>query len=294
MNRLEFYERQLKDLRPKEREKFEYLFILAENYSAVRLGELSEQYDLRRNFTPKGDREEFTERELSKTIDRLTSVSLRCDWRSLNNELSTIREEVRTAVKGKQYYWIDHDEELNILFMFVASFSDLLSEYLDREDYVLIPADYNISTLRDFDKIIELLGQFRWAIMLVNVIENKDYSGSEMEIMYRTPSELFKKKADFEKIFSVLGIKEYYTVLSDGSYRWAERKKIYLAYLAQKLRNKDKLIDALKTNQDLARAFCPCFNVKFNAVHEKQFETDRAEQVPPEYRGLIDRTIKED
>lgn len=178
MNQLAFYKERLETLVPDDRRKFEYLYSLAENYSAVRMFELSDQYDLRRDLIPRQKRAEFTANEMAKAIEGLTSVSLRCDWSTLSGELSLVREEIRTAVKEGRYYWNEHEEELNVLFMFVATYSGLLDVYFDKDDFVVAPCEYDITTLKDFDKIIELMGQYRWIITLSNVIENSDYNGA--------------------------------------------------------------------------------------------------------------------
>ncbi len=72
-------------------------------------------------------------------------------------------------------------------------------------------------------------------------------------------------------------IKEYYEIHENGSYQWIESKSL-LGGLAVRLYDRGKIDkDVIKTNQDLARVFCPFFNISFNEKQEKQFQPDRAQ-----------------
>jgi hypothetical protein len=90
-------------------------------------------------------------------------------------------------------------------------------------------------------------------------------------------SECFKDKNNFNKyILNTLQVTELYDTNEDGTYHWKRGKKASLAGLAHNLLDKGLLIDNIKTNQDLARVFCPYFHVKFNITQDKQFEPGRA------------------
>ncbi len=63
--------------------------------------------------------------------------------------------------------------------------------------------------------------------------------------------------------------------LENNTYKWKGTKED-LAGLAHVLNNRDKLIRTF-SGQDLARIFCPYFNVDFKPGKEKSFQPDRAE-----------------
>jgi len=64
-------------------------------------------------------------------------------------------------------------------------------------------------------------------------------------------------------------------LLENNTYKWKGTKED-LAGLAHVLNNRDKLIRTF-SGQDLARIFCPYFNVDFKPGMEKSFQPDRAE-----------------
>ena len=66
-------------------------------------------------------------------------------------------------------------------------------------------------------------------------------------------------------------IEELYTKLEDGTYIWKKNKKKHLAALAHRLKDRKLNKDIIKTSQDLAKVFCPFFNVKYDAKGDKTF-----------------------
>jgi hypothetical protein len=122
-------------------------------------------------------------------------------------------------------------------------------------------------------------------------IENNAKSKSNLNTNYEKKfpplPECFLNPTDFKRIFNIPQIADIYEVHEDGTYHLKSGKKIYLACLAQRLRDKGKLIEEIKSNQDLARTFCPYFNIEFNSKHEKQFEPDRIEGVPRTFYELV-------
>ena len=94
------------------------------------------------------------------------------------------------------------------------------------------------------------------------------------EILPSLP-DCFNDKEYFWQLIQNPRIADYYTILDNGSYNWIANKDL-LAGLAVTLLRKDKLSPVIKTNQDLARVFCPFFNVKYNEKEEKSFQQNRA------------------
>jgi hypothetical protein len=79
----------------------------------------------------------------------------------------------------------------------------------------------------------------------------------------------------FEGYLSIPQVSELYE-FKNNKYYWKPKKKVYLAGFAYKILNKNLLIDSIASSQDLAKVFCPFFNIKFNTIYEKQFQPDRA------------------
>lgn len=84
----------------------------------------------------------------------------------------------------------------------------------------------------------------------------------------------FIDKDYFSELLKKPVISDHFTIQENGSYKW-HGKKYLLGSLAVWLLNNSKLISDIKTNQDLAKVFCPFFNVRFNEYQEKQFQPDR-------------------
>jgi hypothetical protein len=88
----------------------------------------------------------------------------------------------------------------------------------------------------------------------------------------------FIDKNYFPELLKDPKISDHFTKMGNGSFKW-NSEKARLGALAVRLFNKGKLIPEIKwTNQDLAKVFCPFFNVTFNEKHEKQFEADRIDK----------------
>jgi hypothetical protein len=85
----------------------------------------------------------------------------------------------------------------------------------------------------------------------------------------------FKEKKDWEIIINSIQLNDYFEPLENNTYKWKGNKN-ELAGLAHRNMNLGKLIDSIKTNQDLAKVFCSYFAVEFNPKEEKSFQPDRA------------------
>lgn len=83
---------------------------------------------------------------------------------------------------------------------------------------------------------------------------------------------------DFLKILKHPQIEELYNFdNATKKYIW-KGAKTELAGFAFRLRDSFYLLDNNMSGQDLAKLFCPFFNVKFNSKEEKQFQPDRAKE----------------
>jgi hypothetical protein len=102
----------------------------------------------------------------------------------------------------------------------------------------------------------------------------------------------FIDPADFKKYFHAPQIADIYEAYDDGTFHLKKGKKSYLACIAQRMSAKGKLIEEIKSNQDLAKVFCPYFNVDYDDKHEKQFEPKRANQVKREFYDFVMNLIK--
>jgi hypothetical protein len=122
------------------------------------------------------------------------------------------------------------------------------------------------------------------------MFEYMDFTEKEIELNFtsKNPSDsindslpplqdcLIDKTYFYNDILKNPKVSDHFTILEDGSYNW-KRTKSLLAGLAIRLNDTGKINnDIIKSNQDLARVFCPFFNVKFDPVREKQFEEKRA------------------
>jgi hypothetical protein len=64
-----------------------------------------------------------------------------------------------------------------VLFKSLLYGSGLAAEYMSHDYSECDPQDYDISQLRDFDKIIEILARFKWLVSSWNIVEEERYNG---------------------------------------------------------------------------------------------------------------------
>jgi hypothetical protein len=90
------------------------------------------------------------------------------------------------------------------------------------------------------------------------------------------PDCLVDKDYFFNVILKHPKVEDHYTILKNGSFKWTSLKSL-LGGFAVRLNDTGKINnDIINTNQDLARIFCPFFNVSFDPVEEKSFQHGRA------------------
>lgn len=115
-----------------------------------------------------------------------------------------------------------------------------------------------------------------WLDFLENKLKEISEGVPKVKIEYPPLPECFNDKSYFVSLIKSPRINELFDIHTDGTYHLKNNKKSYLAGLAHQLLNLGKLVNDIKTSQDLARVFCPFFNVNYNAIEEKQFQPDRA------------------
>jgi hypothetical protein len=143
--------------------------------------------------------------------------------------------------------------------------------------------------LKEIGTVKELPKQFRakykypyidWLVFLKEKKKSLKYQSKSEDTpnkSYPPLPDCFIDKNYFDQLLQYPKVAELYIIYSDKSYNLKNGRKAYLGGLAHKLNNIGKLNkDIIKTNQDLARVFCPYFHVKFNNKEEKQFQPDRA------------------
>lgn len=274
------------------RDKFEFIRSIAIYRYSIRLWELAEQYLIRRQFAliKFKDYENFVKDELYNASLELTQVPLSCDWERINHEFKRIREGDKISILKNEYFGLNGFEgNLSILFKDTIYFkgqvygSGLADEYFSLNiDIESNAADYDTSNLRDFEKVIELMARFHWVISILNVIVSKSFN-SETKNLNLIPEKYFPLLPDcfidkqyFLNLLKNPLIEDLYTIWDDGSYHLKNDKKASLGGLAQRLLDIGKLKDFIKTSQDLAKVFCPFFNVKYNPKEDKQFQPSRS------------------
>ena len=70
-------------------------------------------------------------------------------------------------------------------------------------------------------------------------------------------------------------LQDCYEKIDNETYRWTREKNL-LSGLAFRLLHKQKLIDSIKSGQDLAKIFCPYFGIEYDLKDDRSFRPDRA------------------
>ncbi len=267
-------------LSTEKREKLAFISHIAASQSDSKMVELLLQYNLKRNFAlgKYRDYKEFVNDEVFHSCEELFRTDIKCDWEEIESELFMIQEG-NVEPKDMTSSRLDDDEYFNKLFWKVIVWAGLDEEYLNLEiDYKNTwPGYYNTSQLRNFDLVIDWLGRYRWLLFLKNLRDTGKYNVPAEHIKaFPSLPECFKNKDDFYRYIQAPQVEDLYDTHEDGTYHLKIGKKVYLAGFAHRLKDTGKLIDEIKTNQDLAKVFCTFFHINFNRKEEKQFQPDRA------------------
>lgn len=111
---------------------------------------------------------------------------------------------------------------------------------------------------------------------VIKILEGNSRMKSK-ERMFPDLPDCFIDKNYFLEVLDNPRVRELYTVMANGSYQWTD-KKMNLAGFAIRLYSTGKLNnEIIKSNQDLAKVFCPFFNVRFDIKGDKQFQANRAD-----------------
>jgi hypothetical protein len=293
MDTIEKYNEWLINLPNDERDKFKFIQSIAIYYSPIRLWELFEQYSIRRQFYNNKfeDLESFAKDELYNASKELTQIPLFCGWDDMVEEIKRIKANYKKAGRKDEYFEHDYLEgKMHVFFRDIIYYRspngiNLADEYYSQNidvnsSYYVV---YDIRKLKDFDKVIDIMARFQWLIIMFRNVESKSYN-TEIEKPDWIPKPKFPPLpdcfSDMDYFINVIlknpKVSDLFTVDEKGLYYLKKNKKAYLGGLAVRLLNIGKLKYFIKTNQDLARVFCPFFHVEFNPVEEKQFQPDRA------------------
>jgi hypothetical protein len=282
MNKLNSYYAWLDSLDHKKRVTFQLIMTMIHEWSNERRKELWAKYNFKRAFAlvKYKNQKNFIQDELFKASEELTRVDLPCDWDLLYSKIDNIQRDIETAKEENRFtYIIDHDDKYEILFKDVFMNADVIEDYLNTDIDFENPGSYwqLMRKIKHAEKFVELFGRFYWLVDLINIIESDEHS-KEIKIakQFSPLPDCFINKEDFHKYFSNPKVADLYFKNDEGVYFLKQGKKASLAGLAQILKNKGKLIDSIKTNQDLAKVFCTFFHVDYNKIEDKQFQPDRA------------------
>lgn len=170
----------LDTLSPLQRRNFKFINSFAESYSSGRMYELLHQYNLRRRFAlyKYESYKQFTKEELFKACEELARVDLPIDFKKLNLlESLNIKYRKQKVIRPTIARRLGDDEQMTILFWRVILHTGLAEEYLQMQiDFKnIFPRSYDVKNFKDFDKVIELLGRFRWLRFLKEIVDNEEY-----------------------------------------------------------------------------------------------------------------------
>lgn len=184
-------------LNNEQREKFWFLNDVAIIKSQTRMEDLMERFNLRSSFVPPKGKpyKESANDELVKASEELTRTDLSPNWSKIHAELLYIQDKIKKAkTENQDFFYIDHEEKMDLFFWEIVNQDGLIFDYLNREiDYENTDAEeFDEKTLRNFDKIIEFMGRFRWLVELLNIVEDESYL---------TRAKKPKKQLSFEYLF---------------------------------------------------------------------------------------------
>lgn len=262
------------DLKPEVKIKYLLISRVVVHESNILMRELFQKYNLRWLFALNkySSYKRFARNELFKACEELTSIELSFEWFKLFPELSKI-----TRMNGKS----STAESMDNLLWEIISSSGLAEEYLELNtdlQYSNVQFNYHeIVNMTSLKEIIEIIGRLRYLEFLTDVVNSGDYN-TMVEVKNELPTlpNIFKNVKDFVFYLDFPQVKDLYDIRNGETYHLKPGKKGYLAGFAHKLLNTGKLIDDIRTSQDLAKVFCPFFHVPYNNKEDKQFQPDRA------------------
>lgn len=284
MNALHNYYNWLDGLDSKKRQVFQFIMVMIHDWSNERRKELWQQYNFRRHFAFTSGKykniKTFLKAELYRASEELTRAELPCDWDFLSLKLSKLKNDIDLAKKENRFtYIIDYDDEYEILYKDVLMNAHLLEEYLNTNIDTENPGSFwqLMEKIKYSEKMVDLLGRFYWLGDLINIIESGEHPLKEKSAIQFPPfPECFINKDDFKKYINHPRVEELYFTDEEGKYHLKTGRKSSIAGFAHNLKIKKKLIDTIKTNQDLAKVVCDFFHESYNKIEEKQFQPERA------------------
>jgi hypothetical protein len=184
------------ELDPEIKVKLETLRIHAFGNSSVPFLNSLFQYNMRWQFAFErfGSYKTFAEYELFNAVENLTKTNLPIafyHWQNFDISIAEFKEEVKKAKSDDKNWWHDFyltsqfsKDNFNHIFLEILQALDLTLEYGNAEDFPL-RIDYTKATTdfsdrtkypRDWDKVVNLVSQFRWVEFLISMIEGEGYN----------------------------------------------------------------------------------------------------------------------
>lgn len=284
MDTLNNYYNWLDSLDSKKKHVFQFILVMIHDWSIERRKELWQQYNFRRHFALTSgiykNIETFLKAELYRASEELTRSELPCDWDFLALKLKNIKTDIALAKKENRFtHLIDHDDEYEIFYKEVLVNAHLLHVYLNTNIDTENPGSMwqLMEKIKCAEKMVDLLGRFYWLGDLINIIESGDHPLKEKSAtQFPLFPECFINKEDFKKYINHPMVEELYSTDEEGKYYLKPGKKSSIAGFAHNLLIKKKLIDTIKTSQDLAKVVCEFFHEPYDKIEEKQFQPARA------------------
>lgn len=208
----------LNRLNNEQREKYWFLNDVAITNSQTRMEDLMERFNLRSSFVPpKGKSyKESANDELVKVSEELTRTDLSPNWPKIHAELLYIQDKIKKAkIENKDFFYIDHEERMDLFFWEIVNQDGLIFDYLNQEfDYENIDeSEFDIKSHREFDKIVDFMGRFRWLVELLNIVEDESYNSNAEKSRRRrlkplSYKELFRNPDHAKKVKEILETEE--------------------------------------------------------------------------------------
>ncbi len=151
------------ELNKEQQRKFDFLLEVVRLRSMDKMGELNHKHWIRYHVTVPEYRTEkqFLKDELIRASEELTKIDLDCDWLDVYIELK-LRKPPNKEIRFAPI----HSKLWDLMTFSILSSSGLLSEYLNSDIDLNknTPVDFDIKTLKDFDKVVELIGGMKWIV----------------------------------------------------------------------------------------------------------------------------------
>lgn len=277
-------------LNNEQREKFWFLNDVAIIKSQTRMEDLMERFNLRSSFVPQKGKpyKGSANDELVKASEELTHTDLSPYWSKIHAELLYIQDKIKKAkTENQDFFYIDHEEKMDLFFWEIVNQDGLIFDYLNQEfDYENTDeSKFDGKSLRDFDKIVDFIGRFRWLVELLNIVEDESYtsiseSPARRQSKPQSWKELFRNPDHAKKVKEIFEHKGY-TLNGSWQGHTDSKSELLCAYYVLK--------PLLKPGKETTRAttFYSEFGLKVRTEHGEGYISARALRKEPKNFELI-------